>query len=147
MRRLVIVVLLGCLFAGCGGGSSSPTGPTTETTTAAAPVPAAVSAPAPAPPVRQVIRQYTMAANVSGSYPPGIGGCLIIKTDSPPGETPCGSPARTTGDEGTRGTVTAVPDAGYRWSSSFSSDCPGESTNPCSFAFDRNKVMTAYFGR
>jgi hypothetical protein len=50
----------------------------------------------------------------------------------------------------TRALLTAVPAAGYRflrWSPSFSSDCAGETTNPCSFAFDRDKVMIATFGR
>ncbi len=142
MKRLGLLILLAATLTGCGGASSGPTG-----TEAAAPV------PAPAPPTRQVIRQYTMVASVGGSRQ-GTGGCLTIEADAPPSsDTGCGGlnnpPARATGDEGTRGTVTATPDPGYRfirWSS-LSSDCPGESTNPCSFAFDRDKHMIAGFGR
>ena len=80
------------------------------------------------------------------------GGCVTVQADSPPGDdTGCSgsSSANIAGDEGTRGTVTAVPAAGYRfvgWNSS-SSDCPGETTNPCSFAFDRSKTMYATFRR
>jgi hypothetical protein len=131
----------------CGGGSSNSTGPTAAVPQAADTEVAAPSAPTPKP--ASSSRQFSMAANVTGSYPPGIGGCLSIQTDSPPGETPCVSQARTTGDEGTRGTVTARPDSGYRFTgwSRLSSDCGGENVNPCSFAFDRNKVMTALFER
>jgi hypothetical protein len=127
-------------LSGCGGGSSQTTGPT-----AAEVVPAPPPPPKPAPPPRQ----FQMAAFVTGTGRPGIGGCVSIQTDSPPDDTACDSRTFTAGDEGTRGTVTATPDPGYRfirWSS-LSSDCPGESTNPCSFAFDRDKHMIAGFGR
>jgi Divergent InlB B-repeat domain len=63
------------------------------------------------------------------------------------GASGCGSSVSLVGDEGTRGTVTAVPASGYRflqWAAS-SPDCPGVSTNPCSFAF-ANKMIVARFG-
>jgi hypothetical protein len=140
MRRLLLALTLLSALAGCGGGSSSPTGPTSTEAAAAAPVPAA----SPASPTRQVVRQYTMSG-FSGSSQ----NCVRIQADSPPSTTPCGDHIGLQGDEGTRGTVTAEPAAGsrfVRWASS-SSDCPGESTNPCSFAFDRDKAMIANFER
>jgi hypothetical protein len=140
LRYVLPFALAGVALSGCGGGGSSPTGPT-DTTAAAVPVPAAAS-----PPTQQVVRQYTMSGFANGSRD---WGCVRIQADSPPSSTPCGDHIGLHGDEGTRGTVAAEPAAGtrfVRWSSS-SSDCPGESTNPCSFAFDRNKAMIAFFER
>jgi hypothetical protein len=123
-------------LAGCGGDGSRSSGPTTTSTTAA---------PAP-PPLRFMVT--AIAEGPFSTSPPGSTGCVILHADSPPGDTACGSNVSTAGDKGTRGTVTAVPASGYRfirWSSS-SSDCPGETKNPCSFAFDRSKTMVAVFG-
>jgi hypothetical protein len=64
-------------------------------------------------------------------------------------DSACGKFVELSGAEGTRGTVKAVPESGshfVRWSV-YSSDCPGETVNPCSFAFDRAKHMTAEFGK
>jgi hypothetical protein len=109
MTRILTFTVVVLAVAGCGGGSSNSTGPT-DTTAAAVPTPAPAPVRAPAPPPRQ----FLMVANVTG-IPPGNGGCLIIQVDSPPHETGCDASARTTGDEGMRGTVTAVPDPGYRF--------------------------------
>ena len=89
---------------------------------AAAPVRAAAPAPAPPPPPRP---QVTVSTRANGP------GSVSIT------------------DQGERGYATASPAPGYRflgWAAS-SADCPGEMTNPCSFAFDRNKTIVANFGR
>jgi Divergent InlB B-repeat domain len=144
IARVGVVLLLAGLLTGCGGGSSNSTGPTAAVpqatdTEVAAP-------PASAPKSTSSGHQFRMTASVTGSRP-GIGGCVSIQVDSPSNNTSCGGSVAVDGDEGTRGTVTATPDPGYRfvkWQS-FSSDCGGESVNPCSFAFDRNKTMYALF--
>ena len=142
---LTTALLTTFTLSGCGGGSSNATGPT-DTTVAAAPAPTPKPRPAP--------RQFQMTVIARGLRSPSgsDGGCVILRADSPQGsDTGCSgeSTADITGDEGTRGTVTAVPASGYQflgWTDS-SSDCGGETKNPCSFAFDRDKVMTARFGR
>ena len=70
-----------------------------------------------------------------------FGGCVSIDNGS------CGKTVRKMGNEGTRGSVLATPLSGnkfVRWAQG-SSDCTGETTNPCSFAYDRNKAMVALF--
>jgi hypothetical protein len=112
-------------------------------------VAASGTAGAPVPPPTTPPPPFMVTAIAQGPFPPGSSGCVTIHADSPPGDTACGSNVNIAGDEGTRGTVTAVPAGGFRflrWAS-FSSDCQGETTNPCSFAFDRSKTMFAIFGR
>jgi hypothetical protein len=149
-------LLAGLALTGCGGDASSTMGPAPippETSTVAAapvgsaptraPVPAPAPAPAPPPPPRRV----PVTARVEGGLVGGVG-CVSMQADSPSRATRCAYPSVTiAADEGTRGSVTAVPGSGYQfigWASS-SSDCPGETTNPCSFAFDRSKTMVARF--
>jgi hypothetical protein len=131
-------------LASCGGGSSKTTGPTDVPQE-----PVKVAAPAPPPSPEPPPRQFWMTASAGGQVY-ARSGCVRVQADEPPKETGCWGQTSILGNEGTRGTVTADPAPGYRflrWSAS-SSDCPGESTNPCSFAFDRNyKWMTAVFGR
>jgi Divergent InlB B-repeat domain len=116
-------LLVGLALSGCGGDASSTTGPTMAVPAPeAATVRAAAPAPAPPPPPRPQVRVSTIAN--------GPGSISIT-------------------DQGARGYATASPAWGYRflgWAAS-SSDCPGEMTNPCSFAFDRNKTIVANFGR
>jgi hypothetical protein len=153
-------LLAGLALSGCGGDASSTTGPMPVTpeasTVAAVPAPAPppassptpVSAPAPAPRPRQVVvsARVQMANTVLGSG----SGCVSMQSDSPSRATGCASGSvSVAADQGTRGTVTAVPASGsqfYGWASS-SSDCPGEMTNPCSFEFDHGKTLVAVFGR
>jgi Divergent InlB B-repeat domain len=142
--RYALALAASLILAGCGGGSSNSTGPTDVPQE-----PVKTATPAPAPKPEPPPRQFQMGAFVGGTGMPGTGGCVSIQADSPPNDTACDSRSFTAGDEGTRGTVTAAPNPGYRfirWAS-YSSDCGGESVNPCSFAFDRNKQMIAVFGR
>jgi Divergent InlB B-repeat domain len=111
-------LLAGLALSGCGGDTTNITNPT-PVAAAPAPTPATTSTPAPRPQFR-----VSTVANGPGS--------ISISNDG-----------------GTRGHATASPAAGYRflgWAAS-SSDCPGQTTNPCSFAFDRNKTLVANFGR
>jgi hypothetical protein len=126
-------LLAGLALSGCGGGSGSTTGPTPvtpETETAAAPV---ASRPAPAP----------TPAPTSTSTP----GQRELVTVSFIAEGPGSVSGTRTGEVGTRGSATATPASGARfltWAAS-SSDCPGEMTNPCSFAFAPNTRLVAQF--
>ena len=133
MRPVALGISL-LVLAACSGKSSAPTASTAET-----------------PPAPKPVRRYEMVAEARRgspySTPEGAAGCVIIHATD--GDSACGKLVRLDGADGTRGTVEAVPESGYRfirWSP-FSDDCPGETANPCSFAFDRAKSMTAEFGR
>ena len=128
-------LLAGLALSGCGGDASSTTGPTmaAPTTTAAAPAPAQTPAPAPAP---APVTRYQVRVIAQGP------GCVTLASST------CASNISRMENAGTRGTTTAVPEPGRRflgWASG-SPDCPGETTNPCSFSYDRNKTITARFG-
>jgi Divergent InlB B-repeat domain len=145
LRAVIPLALTGIALSGCGGDSSSMTGPTPQAaaTQEAAPVPTP-TAPAPAPtasaspssPRPAPVERVRASAQAQGP------GCVSIQGSS------CASSASAYGEIGTRGSVTALPAQGRRflgWSS-VSSDCPGETTNPCSFAFDHGKLLVATFG-
>jgi hypothetical protein len=144
LRTMVPFALTSMVLSGCGGDSSSTTGPTPQvpaqeaapsTPAPSAPMPPPSSAPstssAPAP-----VQRVRASAQAQGP------GCVSIQGSS------CASSASAYGDIGSRGSVTALPVQGRRflgWSA-VSSDCPGETTNPCSFAFDHGKLIVATFG-
>jgi hypothetical protein len=139
MKKLSIILAAFALF-GCGGKSSDPTGPTETASTPAVPVTAT-------PPPRRFEMVAESRTGSPYSTPVGDNGCVIIHADD--ADSACGKRVELAGAEGTRGTVEAVPESGFhfvRWSP-YSSDCAGESVNPCSFAFDRAKHMTAEFGK
>jgi hypothetical protein len=131
---LTTAVLATLALSGCGGGGSNTTGPTPvtpETETVAA-VPMA-SSPAPAP---------TPAPT---STPAPAQGQLVSVSFI--AEGPGSVSGTRTGEVGTRGSATATPASGARfltWAAS-SSDCPGETTNPCSFSFQPNTRLVAQF--
>jgi hypothetical protein len=143
-----LVVGTALALTACGGGSSNTTGPTAAVPQA----PEASEAPVTASASRPIAprTQYRMTAFVSGTHVAARGSCVSIQADRPSDHTGCGSTVSLEGEQGTRGTVTAVPLSGYRflgWAPG-SSDCADSTkANPCSFAFDRNKTMTAMFGR
>ena len=128
-------LLAGLALHGCGGDSSSMTGPTpvtpAATTVAAAPAPAQAPAPRPASsptPAPTSAPRQLVSVSMIAEGPGSVGGTR-------------------NGEVGTRGYATATPASGARflsWAAS-STDCPGETTNPCSFSFQPNTRLVAQF--
>jgi hypothetical protein len=135
-------LMAGLALSGCGGDASSTTGPmpiTPEATqVAAAPVaPRPAPTPAPAPAPRQLV---SVSSRVEGP------GCVRLFSQLHGGDHQCGGTQ--VQEPGLRGSASAIPNPGARfieWAAS-SSDCPGETSPGCSFAFDRNKTLVARFG-
>ena len=134
LRYVLPFALGGVALSGCGGGSSNTTGATPVTpeteTVAAAPV---ASRPAPAPtPAPTSTPEPAQRQLVSVSFV---------------AEGPGSVSGTRTGEVGTRGHATATPASGAQfltWAAS-STDCPGETTNPCSFSFQPNTRLVAQF--
>jgi hypothetical protein len=140
---LTMAVLATLTLSACGGDAGSTTGSTPVTpeasTVAAAPV-ASRPAPAPAPTSTPAPAQRDLVSVSSIAEGPGC-----VRLFAKGGDTSCGGTQ--VQPIGTRGHANAIPAAGARflgWAAS-SSDCPGETTNTCSFAFDRNKAIVAQF--
>jgi hypothetical protein len=137
-------LLAGLALSGCGGDASSTTGPMPvtpqPTQVAAAPVASRSTptpAPAPAPAPRQLV---SVSSRVEGP------GCVRLFSQLHGGDHQCGGTQ--VQEQGLRGSASAIPNPGARfieWAAS-SSDCPGQTSPGCSFAFDRNKTLVARFG-